>query len=99
MIAEILNPQGKVSYRRPIPHKDIAEALQTKGYKVRLPPGSTVDALQLPNPENLTVSHDSENNVIIAAPKQDKTYVLHQQLLQTHSPNSNQKTKDNYQTP
>lgn len=36
MQVEIINPQGKVSYRRPHGHKDVQEALNTKGYSVRV---------------------------------------------------------------
>jgi len=41
MIIEIVNPQGKVSYTRPLYgkdgrlHKDVCEALNTCGYSVR----------------------------------------------------------------
>jgi len=34
-VAEIINPQGKVSYRRPVTHPDVKEALATPGYRVR----------------------------------------------------------------
>jgi len=35
-IYEIVGPDGKVRYRRPEGHKDIAEAVITEGYSVRL---------------------------------------------------------------
>ena len=37
MIVEIINPQGKVSYQRPHNHKDVLEAFNTQGYKIRIP--------------------------------------------------------------
>ena len=36
MTAEIIGPDGKVHYRRPVDHPDIDEALDTPGYGVRL---------------------------------------------------------------
>jgi hypothetical protein len=35
MQVEIINPQGKVAYRRPHNHPDVLEALNTPGYYVR----------------------------------------------------------------
>lgn len=35
MQVEILDPQGRVSYRRPHDHPDVMEALSTPGYSVR----------------------------------------------------------------
>lgn len=32
---EIINPQGRVAYRRPLGHPDVLEALQRPGYSVR----------------------------------------------------------------
>jgi hypothetical protein len=34
--AEIVGPDGKVHYRRPPSHADVAEAERTPGYSVRL---------------------------------------------------------------
>lgn len=34
-VFELIDPSGKVSYRRPWPHKDIEEAVNTLGYTVR----------------------------------------------------------------
>ena len=35
MQVEIINPQGKVAYRRPHDHPDVMEAMNTPGYSVR----------------------------------------------------------------
>lgn len=32
---EIINPRGRVAYRRPLSHPDVLEALQRPGYSVR----------------------------------------------------------------
>jgi len=37
MQVEIINPMRAVSYRRPLEDKDVAEALNTPGYMVRIP--------------------------------------------------------------
>jgi hypothetical protein len=39
MTVEIFGPDGKVHYTRPAGHPDIAEAMKTPGYGVRLVPG------------------------------------------------------------